>query len=223
MEDIMIEQIRENLTKAGKRLHKQGLVVGTAGNISARIPETDEFLIKPSGVSLEFLKPEDLVVVDLQGNWVRGELPVSMETPIHAAIYRIRKDVQAVVHTHAPTATAFGIAEREILPLQVEMYMRLPDGVPVIPFERPGSKLLAKKIQKSIAKYDAVILGNHGIVTTGSTIQAACDLNEMIEEAAKIQLILNSLGGAGKGEINLASLKKKFMILKKSENNTEDV
>jgi hypothetical protein len=77
----MIEQIREDLTKAGKRLHKQGLVVGNAGNISARIPKTDEFLIKPSGVSLEFLKPEELVVVNLQGNKVRGELPVSMEHP----------------------------------------------------------------------------------------------------------------------------------------------
>jgi L-fuculose-phosphate aldolase len=219
----MIEQIRENLTKAGKRLQKRGLVVGTAGNISARIPKTDEFLIKPSGVSLEFLKPEELVVVNLQGNKVRGEMPVSMETPIHAAIYRTRKDAQAVVHTHAPAATAFGIAEREILPLQVEMYRRLPEGVPVIPFERPGSKMLAKKIQEKIAKYDAVILGNHGIVTIGSTIQAACDLNEMIEEAAKIQLLVNSLGGAGEGEMDLASLKKRFMILEKPENNTEDV
>jgi L-fuculose-phosphate aldolase len=219
----MIEQIREDLTKAGKRLHKQGLVVGNAGNISARIPKTDEFLIKPSGVSLEFLKPEELVVVDLQGHKVSGEMPVSMETPIHAAIYRTRKDAQAVVHTHAPTATAFGIAEREILPLQVEMYMRLPNGVPVIPYERPGSRILAKKIQKKIAKYDAVILGNHGIVTIGSTIQAACDLNEMIEEAAKIQLLVNSLGGAGEGEMDLASLKKRFMILEKLENNTEDV
>ena len=218
----MVEQIRENLTRAGKRLHKRGLVVGTAGNISARIPKRDQFLIKPSGVSLEFLKPEELVVVNLQGHKIRGELPVSMETPIHAAIYRIRKEAQAVVHTHAPTATAFGIAEREILPLQVEMYMRLPNGVPVIRFERPGSEMLAKKIQKKIAKYDAVILGNHGIVTIGSSIQAACDLSEMIEEAAKVQLLAMSLRNVDESDIDLPSLKKKFMILEKPEKN-EDV
>jgi ribulose-5-phosphate 4-epimerase/fuculose-1-phosphate aldolase len=101
--------------------------------------------------------------------------------------------------------------------------MRLPNGVPVIPFERPGSKMLAKKIQEKIAKYDALILGNHGIVTLGSSIQAACDLSEMIEEAAKIQLLVMSLKNVGEGDIGLPSLKEKFMILEKPEKNTEDV
>ena len=157
---------------------------------------------------MECLKPEELVLVDLHGNKIRGDSKVSMETPIHAAIYRARKDAQAVVHTHAPTATAFGIAKTEILPLQIEMFMLLPNGVPVVPFKPPGSKALAEKVQKKIANYDALILENHGIVTVGSTIEAACNLNEMVEEAAKIQLLAITL--AGRDAVSLAKLKEKF-------------
>ena len=83
-----IEDIRERIVKASKELHAHGLVRGNSRNISARIPDTDTFLVKPSGAHMEFLKPEELVLVDLQGNKIGGELHVSMETPIHAAIYR---------------------------------------------------------------------------------------------------------------------------------------
>jgi L-fuculose-phosphate aldolase len=123
--------------------------------------------------------------------------------------------VQAVVHTHAPTVTAFGIAKTEILPLQVEMFMLLPNGVPIVPFEQPGSTALAEAVQKKIMDYDAVILENHGIVTVGSTIEAACNLNEMVEEAAKIQLLAMTLGG--RDALDLAELKEKF----KTENPIE--
>jgi L-fuculose-phosphate aldolase len=210
-----IKDVSERLVKAGRELYDRGLVRGTSGNISAKIPGTDMFLIKPSGVQMKVLKPEGLVLVDLQGNKVRGELKVSLETPIHAAIYRARKDVQAVVHTHAPTATAFGIARTAILPLQVEVFMLLPNGVPVVPFKPPGSEALAEAVQKKMMTYDAVILENHGIVTVGSTIEAACNLNEMVEEASKIQLLAMTL--AGRDVLNLAELKEKF----KTENTVE--
>ena len=210
-----IKDIRQRVVKASRELHDTGLVRGACGNISARVPGTNTFLIKPSGARMKFLKPEELVLVDLQGNKIRGKSKVSMETPIHAAIYRARKDVQSVVHTHAPTATAFGIAKTEILPLQVEMFMLLPKGVPVVPFEPPGSKALAEAVRKKIENYDAVILENHGIVTVGSTIEAACNLNEMVEEGAKIQLLAMTL--AGKNALNLAKLKEKF----KTQNTVE--
>ena len=208
MSSNAIKDVSERMVKAGRELHNQGLVRGTSGNISARIPDTDTFLIKSSGARMECLKADELVLVDLQGNRIRGESNVSMETPIHSVIYRTRKDVQAIVHTHAPTATAFGIAKTEILPLQIEVFMLLPNGVPVVPFEQPGSEALALAVQKTIKDYDALILENHGIVTVGSTIEAACNLNEMVEEAAKIQLLATTL--AGKDAINLAKLKEKF-------------
>jgi L-fuculose-phosphate aldolase len=203
-----IKDISEKIVKAGRELHNHGLVRGTSGNISARIRGTDTFLIKPSGARMEALKPEELVLVDLQGNKVRGESNVSMETLMHAAIYRIRKDAQAVVHSHAPIATAFGIAKMEILPLQIEMFMLLPKGVPLVPFKPPGSKALAEAVQKKITNYDALILENHGIVTVGSTIEEACSLNEMVEEGAKIQLLTKLL--MDRDVRNLAGLKEKF-------------
>jgi L-fuculose-phosphate aldolase len=205
-----IGNISARMVKASKELYEHGLVRGTSGNISARIPGTDAFLIKPSGVYMGLLKPEELVLVDFEGNKIRGKRNVSAETPMHVAIYRARKDVQAVVHTHPPTATAFGIAGIEIFPLQIEMFMLLPRGVPIVPFESPGSKALAETVQKKIADYDAVILENHGIVTVGSTIEEACNLNEMVEEAAKIQFATVML--AGKDAISWAELKKKFKI-----------
>lgn len=211
----IIEEISERIVKAGRELHDNGLVRGTSGNISAKIPDADTFLIKPSGAQMKFLKAEELVLVDLQGNKIKGELNISLETPIHAAIYRTRRDVQAVVHTHAPIATAFGIAKTKILPLQVEMFMLLPNGVPVVSFEPPGSEALAETIQIKITDYDAVILENHGIITVGSTIEAACNLNKMVEEAAKIQLVAMTL--AGGDALDLAKLKEKF----KKENTVE--
>jgi L-fuculose-phosphate aldolase len=203
-----IEDISERIVKTGRELHDHGLVRGTSGNISARIPSTDTFLIKPSGAHMEKLKPGELVLVDLKGRKIKGKLNVSLETPMHTAIYRVRKDVQAVVHTHPPTATAFGIAKTAILPLQIEMFMILPNGVPVVPFKMPGSKALASAVQKIIANYDAIILENHGIVTVGTNIEAACSLNEMVEEAAKIQLSAMTIGG--KDALSLAKIKEKF-------------
>jgi L-fuculose-phosphate aldolase len=203
-----IEDISERIVKAGRELHEHGLVRGTSGNISARIPSTDTFLIKPSGAHMENLNPGELVLVDLKGRKIKGKMNVSLETPMHAAIYKVRKDVQAVVHTHPPTATAFGIAKTAILPLQIEMFMTLPNGVPVVSFKMPGSKALASAVQKNISNYDAIILENHGIVTVGTNIEAACSLNEMVEEAAKIQLSAMTIGS--KDALSLAELKEKF-------------
>lgn len=192
----------------GKDLYYKGLVKGASGNISARITNTNTFLIKPSGATIENLKPEELILVDLDGNRISGKRDVSAETPMHAAIYRKRQDVQAVVHTHAPTATAFGIAGKEILPLQIEMFMLLPKGVPIVPFKQPGSNSLAIAVQKKMVDYDAVILENHGIVTIGSSLESACSLNERVEEAAKIQLTVMFLSGGNVN--NLTKLKEKF-------------
>ncbi|MCX8153005.1 MAG: class II aldolase/adducin family protein [Candidatus Bathyarchaeota archaeon] len=203
-------KLRMKIVESGKKLYARGLVKGTSGNISARIPGAEMFLIKPSGACMGKLNPEDLVLVDLNGSKVRGELNVSMETLVHAAIYRARDDVQAIVHTHPPTATAFGIAKIEILPLQIELVTLIPKGVPVIPFEKPGSEALAKVVQEKIADYDAVVLENHGIITVGPTVEAASKLNEMIEEAAKVQLSVMILTG---GRIpSLAELEKKFKM-----------
>jgi L-fuculose-phosphate aldolase len=228
MGEDTIRNLRDRLVNVGKQLYNYGLVVGTEGNISARIPGTDRILIKPSGVSMGFLKAEDIIVVDLDGNKVEGELFPSIETPLHIAIYRVRRDVQGVVHTHAPFATAFGIAGTEIIPLQVEMFLYIPNGVPIVSFEMPGSRELAEAVQKLIVDFNAVILENHGVITVGSTIEEACLLNRMVEECAKVQLVATLLAGkdavsweaikrkllAKAGNIDLDALKRKFKVFR---------
>ncbi len=208
MASEIIDDVARKLALASKRLYDCSLVRGTSGNVSARIPGTETFLIKASGVHMGFLKPDELVLVDIEGNKIKGKLSVSVETPMHAAIYKTRKDINAVMHTHAPTATAFGIAGKEILPLQVETLLLFPDGVPIVPFEHSGSRALAEAVQKKITNYNAVILENHGIVTVASTIEEACNLSEMVEEAAKVQYMAETL--AGKKAFSLDKLKRKF-------------
>jgi L-fuculose-phosphate aldolase len=214
MSEDVVFILRNRLAKVGKQLYDQGLVVGVEGNISARISGTDRILIKPSGVSMESLKEEDFIVVDMGGNKVEGERSPSIETPLHTAIYRVRGDVHGVVHTHAPFATAFGIAGIEIIPLQVEMFLYIPNGVPIVPFELPGSMELADAVQKRIMDFNAVILENHGIITVGSTIEEACFLNRMVEECAKVQLITTLL--AGKEAVSWEAIKKKLLAKKES-------
>ncbi|MGB9684683.1 MAG: class II aldolase/adducin family protein [Candidatus Bathyarchaeales archaeon] len=208
MDRDIVHTLREGLVSVGRQLYYYGLVVGAEGNISARIPGTDKVLIKPSGVSMGYLRAEDLIIVDLDGNRVEGALAPSIETPLHTAIYRARSDVNGVVHTHAPFATAFGIAGIEIIPLQVEMFLYIPNGVPIVPFELPGSKALAEAVQKVIKDFNAVILENHGIITVGSTVEEACLLNRMVEECAKVQLVATML--AGKDAVSWESLKRKL-------------
>lgn len=208
MSEKIIHDLRDRLVNVCKQLYDYGLVVGTEGNVSTRIPGTDRVLIKPSGVSLGFLKPENFIVVDLDGNRVEGELDPSIETPLHTAIYRVRSDVQGIVHTHAPFATAFGVAGMEIIPLQVEMFLYIPNGVPIVPFELPGSETLAEAVQKMIRDFNAVILENHGVITVGSSIEEACLLNRMVEESAKVQLVATLL--AGKDVVSWETLKKKL-------------
>lgn len=210
MSESVIWDLRERLVKVGGEIYAHGFVPGIVGNISARIPNTDTILIKPSGVSMGALKPEDLVTVDLQGKKIQGELSLSIETPMHTAIYRIRDDVQGVVHSHAPTATAFGVAGIEIIPTQIEMFLFIPNGVPIVPFEFPGTQELAEVVQKKIKDFDAVILENHGIVTVGPSIEDACNLNIIVEECAKTQFIATLL--AGQGAITMEKIREKFKL-----------
>ena len=156
------------------------------------------------------LKPEDLVLVSLEGKQLEGKQAKSVETPMHVAVYRARSDVYGVVHSHAPVATAFGIAGIEILPVTTETYAFIPNGVPIVPFEKPGTNRLANAVQKRIRKHDAVILENHGILTVGRSIEDARNLNMMIEETARLQFMATLL--AGKDAVTMKALKRKYKI-----------
>src|SRR3989440_7543575 len=110
----MLDQLKEQVWKLHLELPKNGLVVWTGGNVSARDPESGLVVIKPSGVLYDELRPEDHVVVNLDGDIVEGKLKPSSDTASHLYIYRHRPDVNGVVHTHSPYATAFAALGRPI-------------------------------------------------------------------------------------------------------------
>jgi len=113
---------------------------------------------------------------------------------MHLAIYEVREDVRAIVHTHAPIATGFSVAGVEVLPVNVESRIYIPRGVPIVPFKPPGTRELAEAVRSRMAEYDAVILESHGVVAVGRTVEEALHLNLIVEECAKVQLVARLLG-----------------------------
>jgi len=117
---LTARSVRQRIVDVAQRLQAQELVVGTSGNVSAREPGTNQCWITPSGVAYDRLEPNDLVLVDSDGQVRGGSLKPSSDTAVHLAIYRSRPEIDAVIHTHSPYATAFSVVQRDIPPVLVE-------------------------------------------------------------------------------------------------------
>lgn len=201
MSDPKIEQLRETLCQIGQRIYSMGWVASNDGNLSARVEtsgmgDTLEgcFLITPSGVSKGDLTPDGLLLVDAQGNTLKGSGRVSSEWKMHQKVYERRPEIGAVVHTHAPCSTAFAVAgiplDQPILP---ELVFGL-GGIPMVPYHLPGSGELYAGIDPYVTQANALILKNHGLVTFGADPWAAFYCHESVEHAAHIQILAHSLG-----------------------------
>jgi len=186
-------QHREELALFGHMLHQRGLVVAADGNLSVRM-EDGAILATPTSVCKGLMQPEDMVVVDDQGNRVKGRRLITSEIGMHLAIYRLRPDVMAVVHAHPPIATGFAAAGLAIdQPLVAESVVCL-GTVPLAPFAMPGTPALAQSMEQFIPDHNAVLLANHGAVTYGETLQQAFWRMETLEHVAKITLVTRVLG-----------------------------
>ncbi len=172
--------IRGRVVAAARQILDHGLVGGTAGNVSARTKGGDTFWITPSGISFSALSESQLVEVDVSGRRRTGKLKPSSDATTHAAIYRRRPDVGAVVHTHSPYATVFAVLRRPIPPLLVDAAGFLGGGVPVM--------------GKSIGKSRAALLPNHGVIAVGESIEAALTAAMMVEQSAKVALLARMIG-----------------------------
>ncbi|MEM1515057.1 MAG: class II aldolase/adducin family protein [Candidatus Bathyarchaeia archaeon] len=182
------DELKIEICKVMRRLFNKGLISSLSGNISARLPEAKEFWITPSGVFKGELKPRDLIKVDFNGSVIEGLLKPSIETPFHAAIYKRRGDVNAVIHSHSPVTTALTIAGIDIKPLIPETSLVLGE-VKVVPWASPGSEKLANLIGEYINGVRALVLMNHGVVSVGRTLLEAEAIIEALEETATVQLI----------------------------------
>jgi len=191
-----VARLREQVAALHAELTRWGLVVWTAGNISARVPGADLMVIKPSGVSYDELTPASMVVTDLFGNLVEGDLVPSSDTAAHAYVYRHMPQVGGVVHTHSTYATAWA-ARREPIPCVLTMMADEFGGeIPVGPFALIGDDSIGRGIVETLSgsRSRAVLMANHGVFTVGADARAAVKTAAMCEEVAKTVHVARQLG-----------------------------
>jgi L-ribulose-5-phosphate 4-epimerase len=190
----MLEQLKEQLWKLHLELPRNGLVKWTGGNVSARDPETGLVVIKPSGILYENLRPEDHVVVDLEGAIVEGTLKPSSDTASHLYIYRHRHDVNGVVHTHSPHATAFAALGRPIPVYLTAIADEFGGPIPCAGFALIGGEEIGQQVIEHIGSSPAVLLKNHGVFTVGPTATKAVQAAVMVEDIAHAVWLALQLG-----------------------------
>jgi len=187
--------LRQDLTRFGKMLHAQGFVAATDGNLSVRLDD-QRILITPTCVSKGMMRPQDMVIVGLDGRKLNGSSNPSSEIAMHLTIYRMRPDIGAVVHAHPCTATGFASAGMALdEPLCSEVVITL-GSVPLAPYATTGSMELSDSLRPYIPYHDAILMANHGVVTYGDDICRAYMRMEAVEHYARIVLTARLLGSA---------------------------
>src|SRR5208283_4252069 len=149
-------------------LHERCFVAAMDGNLSVRLKH-DHILVTPTCLSKGAMQPSDMVVVNMEGQRVSGRRNVTSEIGMHLLIYRLRPDVQAIVHAHPPTATGFAAAGMALTePLVCEVVMGL-GSIPLARYGTPGTSELAQTLEPYVSHYDAILMSNHGVVAYGDT------------------------------------------------------
>lgn len=192
--------LREQICQIGRLMYQNKLIDGAAGNISARLDDR-RVLATPSGLAKGFMSPEQLIVVDYDGNRVdespaNAHLKPTSELLMHLECYKRRPDVNGVVHAHPPTAVALTVAgynfQRCIIPEAV-IILGL---IPVTPYANPASPEDRDVVRDLILSHDAIMLSHHGSLTVAKTVWEAYMHLETLEHTAKILFMAEQLGGA---------------------------
>ena len=192
----------DNLTKMrelmaiAKRAFDAHLQTGTGGNISIRLDQKDQVVIKPSGIGFVECNENNLLIVDLEGNILQGDAKPSKDMPFHLGIYRQRQDVNGIVHVHSPWATAWAAVNREIPPVTVHAKDKL-GSIPVVPVGPDGGNQTPESIIDLFKDQTrvAATLENHGTVGVGKNLLAAQHIVELIEETAHIAAVAQIISG----------------------------
>jgi L-fuculose-phosphate aldolase len=188
-------QLRDDIVAVGKLVYQKGWVAANDGNITIRLSE-DRVLCTPTGVSKGMMKPDDMIICDMQGNKISGEKERTSEIAMHLTVYNIRPDVRSVVHAHPPVATGFATAGRPLdLALLPEVIIGL-GCVPLADYGLPGTPALTEPMLPFIPKYDAILMANHGAVCYGDEVFKAFFKMETVEHFARIAFVAEMLGGA---------------------------
>ncbi|NMB43368.1 MAG: L-ribulose-5-phosphate 4-epimerase [Clostridiales bacterium] len=217
----MLEKLKQQVYEANMELPKRGLITYTWGNVSGIDRETGYFVIKPSGVEYDLLKPEDMVVMDLEGNKIEGKYKPSSDTPTHIELYKAFKDIGGIVHTHSPWATSFAQAKKSIPCYGTThadyFYGEIPCARPLTreEIENEYEKNTGLVIIETFKDLDpifmpGVLCSNHGPFTWGKDAAEAVHNAVVLEEVAKMALRTQTLS-PDSGGIPQVLLDKHFL------------
>lgn len=187
--------LRRELVRIGKSMHRVGYTPATAGNLSVRLDER-RILATPTGCSKSLLQTSDMVIVDLEGHKLSGVRNVTSEIGMHLAVYRMRPDVQAIVHAHPPIATAFAACRKPLDQPICSEIMMTTGLVPLAEYATTGTEEVGASLQPFLLTHDAILLANHGLLTYGETLMDAFMKTETVEHFAQVCLAAHQLGGA---------------------------
>ncbi|HVQ90505.1 MAG TPA: L-ribulose-5-phosphate 4-epimerase [Mycobacteriales bacterium] len=191
-----VEDVRAEVCALHAELVRYGLVAWTSGNVSARVAGTELMVIKPSGVGYDDLTPANMVVLDLDGNRVAGDLTPSSDTDAHAYVYRNMPEVGGVVHTHSTYACAWAARAEPIPCVLTGMADEFGGEIPIGPFALIGSDDIGRGIVATLTGHrsKAVLMRNHGVFTIGTDARAAVKAAVLCEDVARSVHLARSLG-----------------------------
>ena len=199
--DEKISELKKQVVFGAKQIFRKRLVERGEGNVSVRIPGRDQLLITPTLNDYEHMTREDVVCVDFDGNKLDGRKEPSSEYRLHIELYKMRPRAGAIIHTHSRYVSMMSVVGKYVPVLFEEMVIFLGGQVPVAPFGRANTNEIAATALKSIGKSNAVIMGNHGLLACGRTMEFAIKSAELSEKMASIYY-----GALQLGDVNITTL-----------------
>jgi len=190
-----IIRFRQQIVDGGVRLLHEGLVARSWGNISIRVDET-LMLITPSGRTYEDLTPDDIVPVNYHTSKHEGAIKPSSEKELHCEIYRTRKNIDAIIHTHQANASTVAAAHREVPPILDDMAQIIGPSVRVAEYARSATKKITKRTVRALKGRNAALMANHGAVCVGRDLEEAFVVCQVLEKACRALIEAEFLGGA---------------------------
>ncbi len=203
------------IIEAGKKLLSEGLVTRTWGNVSIRVDQT-YMLITPSGRTYNDLTVNDIVLVNYHTLRYEGTIKPSSEKGLHCEIYRTRKEINAVIHTHQMNASTVAAARREVPPILDDMVQIIGPSVRVADYALPSTQRIVTKTVKALKGRMAALMANHGAVCIGRDIEEAFVVCQVLEKACKAFIEAEFLGGAKGINIFEAHIMHQFYLRKYS-------
>lgn len=220
----MWESQKIEVLEAAQQMCQEGFVVGTSGNVSLRFTDPrgqEAVAITPSGCHYDTMKTNDIVIVDLEGQRLEGELTPSIETTLHTRIYKVRNKVNAVIHTHPVYGSIIAVAGLEIPAILDDQVTQIGGEIRVAPYAISGSPEMAANVIASLGPRNAVLMANHGAIAVGRNMREAFTMCKLAEKTARIFISALALGKVNLLPAEAAEVEKAYFNAVYGESQTD--